>query len=172
MRMEQGLIHLYYGEGKGKTTAAMGLSLRALYAGKTVVILQFLKGTQTGEICLLEQLGAKVYRGKCGDTFVSGMTEEEKTETRRIQTENLLSAATEKADVLILDEVCAAWQLDMVECSLLQRVVLEKPMEQELVLTGRKPADWMLEAADYCTEMRCEKHPFQKGIAARKGVEF
>lgn len=170
--MERGLIHLYYGEGKGKTTAAMGLALRAIYAEKKVVILQFLKKTATGEIILLEQLGAKIYRGKCGNVFVSDMTEQEKRETRKLQTENLLSAVAENADVLILDEACAAWQLDMVERSPLQKIVLEKPAEQELILTGRKPAEWMREAADYCTEMRCEKHPYQKGIPARKGVEF
>lgn len=169
---EQGLIHLYYGEGKGKTTAAMGLALRALHAGKKVAIVQFLKSTATGEICLLEQLGAKVYRGKCGDTFVSGMTEEEKTETKRMQTENLQSAMEEDADVLILDEACAVWQKEMIDKELLQKAVQEKPMKQELVLTGQNPADWMLETADYCTEMRCRKHPFQKGIRARKGVEF
>ena len=65
-----GLLHLYYGDGKGKTTAAMGLALRALGSGKKVVILQFLKGGQSGEIPLLEQLGAKIYRGKAGQKFV------------------------------------------------------------------------------------------------------
>lgn len=170
--MKQGLIHLYFGEGKGKTTAAMGLALRALHAGKKVAIVQFLKSMPTGEVSLLEGLGAKVYRGKCGTHFVSEMTEEEKAATKEIQTENLLMAFKEKADLLILDEACAAWQLDMVERSLLRKAVLEKPMEQELVLTGREPAAWMIEAADYCTEMRCQKHPFQKGIKARKGVEF
>lgn len=170
--MEPGLTHLYYGEGKGKTTAAMGLALRAIHAGKRVVILQFLKSMATGEILLLEQLGAKIYRGKCGDTFVSKMTDTEKAETRKLQTENLRAAAAEQADFLILDEACAAWQMDMTDISLLRQVVLEKPLEQELIITGRKPAAWMIEAADYCTEMRCEKHPFQKGIAVRKGVEF
>lgn len=167
-----GLVHLYYGEGKGKTTAAMGLALRMLYAGKSVVIVQFLKSMASGEILLLEQLGAKIYRGKCGNKFFSQMTEAERRETKAIQTENLFAAWKENADLLILDEACAAWQKDMIEKDLLQKVVLEKPMEQELILTGRTPAQWMLERADYCTEMRCEKHPFQKGIKARKGVEF
>ena len=65
-----GLLHLYYGDGKGKTTAAMGLALRAMGSGKRVVILQFLKGGKSGEVPLLEQLGAKVYRGKAGQKFV------------------------------------------------------------------------------------------------------
>lgn len=170
--MELGLIHLYYGEGKGKTTAAMGLALRALQAGKRVVIVQFLKSAPTGEIILLEQLGAKVFRGKKNAKFVSQMNETEKEETCRMQTNHLLAAAEENADILILDEACAVWNFKMVDEFLLRKMVLEKPKKQELILTGRKPAPWMMEAADYCTEMRCEKHPYQKGITARKGVEF
>lgn len=170
--MEEGLRHLYYGEGKGKTTAAMGLALRAVSAGKSVVIVQFLKGRQSGEIPLLEKLGVKIYRGKEGLGFVSEMTAEEKQRTKAMQTEHLRAAQRENAAVLILDEACAAWQLDMVEPALLKSVVLEKPRGQELILTGRQPAEWMLEAADYCTEMKCRKHPFQKGILARRGVEF
>ena len=169
---ERGLVHLYYGDGKGKTTAAMGLALRAIHAGRKVVIVQFLKNTVTGEICILEHLGVKVYRGKHVNHFVSQMTEEEKMATRKMQTEHLLSAVKEKADVLILDEACAVWQKDMINRELLQKTVLEKANEQELILTGRMPAEWMLEAADYCTEMKCHKHPFQTGIKARKGVEF
>ena len=76
--MEKGLVHLYWGDGKGKTTAAMGLALRALAAGSRVVIVQFLKGSQSGEIELLSQLGAKIYRGKPGHKFVFQMNEEEK----------------------------------------------------------------------------------------------
>ena len=68
--MEQGLLHLYWGDGKGKTTAAMGLALRALGSGKRVIIVQFLKGGNSGEIPLLAQLGAEIYRGKAGQKFV------------------------------------------------------------------------------------------------------
>lgn len=170
--MQQGLIHLYWGEGKGKTTAAMGLALRALGNGKRVVIVQFLKGGDSGEIPLLRSLGATVYRGKSGQKFVYQMSEAEKAQTRDMQTENLRRALADTADLLILDEACAACQLNMVEESLIKQAVLEKPMEQELVLTGREPADWMREAADYSTEMRCHRHPFEQGIGARKGVEY
>ena len=76
--MEQGLLHLYWGDGKGKTTAAMGLALRALGSGKRVVIVQILKGGQSGEIPLLAQLGAKIFRGKGGQKFVFQMNEAEK----------------------------------------------------------------------------------------------
>ncbi len=167
-----GLLHLYWGDGKGKTTAAMGLALRALGSGKRVVIVQFLKGGSSGEIPLLEQLGAKIYRGKAGQKFVFQMNDEEKAATRALQNENLKKALAEPADLLVLDEAGSAWELDMVDKELLRRVVLERPAEQECVLTAHQPPEWMAEAADYSTEMKCHRHPYQKGIKARKGIEY
>lgn len=170
--MERGLVHLYWGDGKGKTTAAMGLALRALGSGKRVVIVQFLKGGKSGEIPLLEQLGAKIYRGKAGQKFVFQMNDAEKAETRELQNANLRAAQQEPADLLILDEAGSAWELDMVDKELLKAVVLERPAKQECVLTAHGAPDWMLEAADYSTEMKCHRHPYQKGIAAREGIEY
>ena len=160
--MEQGLLHLYWGDGKGKTTAAMGLALRALGSGKRVVIVQFLKGGQSGEIPLLAQLGAKIFRGKGGQKFVFQMNADEKAAARAVQNKNLL----------ILDEAGSAWELDMVDKDLLRRAVLERPADQECVLTAHKAPQWMLDAADYSTEMKCHRHPYQKGIKARKGIEY
>ena len=170
--MELGLVHLYWGEGKGKTTAAMGLALRALGCGAQVTVVQFLKGADSGEVALLRRLGAKIYRGKAGQKFVFQMDEAEKAATRALQNENLAAALACPADLLILDEACAAWQLDMVDRALLERAVRGRPAGQEVVLTGRAPAPWMEELADYSTEMRCCRHPYQRGVAARKGVEF
>lgn len=170
--MERGLLHLYWGDGKGKTTAAMGLALRALGSGKRVVIVQFLKGGRSGEIPLLEQLGAKIYRGKAGQKFVFQMNDAEKAATRELQNANLRAAQQEPADLLILDEAGSAWELDMVDKELLKAVVLERPAEQECVLTAHGAPDWMLETADYSTEMKCHRHPYQKGIAAREGIEY
>ena len=167
-----GLLHLYYGDGKGKTTAAMGLALRALGSGKKVVVLQFLKGGQSGEIPLLEQLGAKIYRGKAGQKFVFQMNEAEKAATRDLQNRNLAAAMTEDADLLVLDEAGSAWELDMVDKALLQKAVLARPAAQECVLTAHAAPRWMLDAADYVTEMKCCRHPYQKGLAARKGIEY
>ena len=127
-----GLLHLYYGDGKGKTTAAMGLALRAMGSGKRVVILQFLKGGKSGEVPLLEQLGAKVYRGKAGQKFVFQMNEAEKEATRQLQNANLTAAMADPADLLILDEAGSAWELDMVDKALLQKAVLERPAEHPL----------------------------------------
>ena len=169
---ETGLVHLYYGDGKGKTTAAMGLALRALGSGKRVVIVQFLKGGKSGEIPLLEQLGAKVYRGKAGQKFVFQMNEAEKAATRALQNQNLAAARAEPADLLVLDEAGSAWELDMVDKDLLQQAVLQRPAGQECVLTAHAPVQWMLDAADYVTEMQCHRHPYQRGIAARKGIEY
>lgn len=170
--MELGMVHLYWGEGKGKTTAAMGLALRALGNGCRVVVVQFLKGADTGEIPLLRQLGAEVYRGKAGQKFVFQMNDAEKAATRALQNENLRAAQARPADLLVLDEACAAWELNMVDRQLLEQAVRERPAGQEIVLTGRKPAPWMEELADYSTEMHCWRHPYEKGVKARKGVEF
>ena len=169
--MDKGLVHLYWGEGKGKTTAAMGLALRALGHGKRVTVVQFLKNGTSGELEPLRRLGAAVHSGGCGK-FVSQMTPEEKQEAARQNTEHLKNALAFPCDLLILDEACAAWQKDLVDRELLRSVVLERPAGREVVLTGREPASWMEQAAHYSTEMRCHRHPYQKGIPAREGVEF
>ena len=170
--MENGLLHLYYGDGKGKTTAAMGLALRAIGSGKKVVIVQFLKGGTSGEIPMLEQLGAQIYRGKAGQKFVFQMNDAEKAATRALQNENLQKAMAQPADLLILDEAGSAWELDMVDKDLLQQAVRARPAGQECVLTAHRPPQWMLDEADYVTEMKCRRHPYQKGVAARKGIEY
>ena len=144
-----GLLHLYYGDGKGKTTAAMGLALRALGSGKRVVIVQFLKGGQSGEIPLLEQLGAVIYRGKAGQKFVFQMNEVEKAATRALQNKNLAAALAQPCDMLVLDEAGSAWELDMVDKALLQQAVLHRPAGQECILTAHAAPAWMLDAADY-----------------------
>ena len=140
-----GLLHLYYGDGKGKTTAAMGLALRAMGSGKRVVILQFLKGGKSGEVPLLEQLGAKVYRGKAGQKFVFQMNEAEKEATRQLQNANLTAATGDPADLLILDEAGSAWELDMVDKALLQKAVLDARQSRNACLLPmlRRSGCWM-----------------------------
>lgn len=170
--MEQGLVHLYAGDGKGKTTAAMGLALRALGNKKRVTVVQFLKGMPSGEVDLLHQLGATVYRAENITKFVFQMTEREKIEAKAAYTQLLQQAACQPTDLLVLDEACAACALEMVDVQMLKDVIQKRPEGLELVLTGRDPAQWMIEAADYYTEMCCRKHPYEKGIAARKGIEF
>ena len=174
--MKQGMIHLYWGDGKGKTTAAMGLAVRARGSGMPVLVVQFLKDGASSELEPLRALGAQVLSGKSGTKFVFQMTEEEKAEVRALQTGHLRRAAAwvqEHPDgLLVLDEALSAWQKEMLDRDLLRRLVEEKPEGLEVVLTGRDPADWMHEAADYSTEMRCHKHPYKKGVPARRGIEF
>ena len=170
--MDKGLVHLYYGEGKGKTTAAMGLALRALGQGLRVIVVQFLKCGTSGELEPLRQLGAAVYSGKAGTKFSFRMTGEEKTETAAMHDRMLRQALAEDCDLLILDELCAARQTGLVDEMLAKQAVLDCPEGRETVITGRRPEDWMLEAADYVTEMRCHRHPYEQGIAARRGIEF
>ena len=162
----KGCTHIYFGDGKGKTTAAMGLAIRAAGNDKKVFIIQFLKGGPTGELkILLQQPNITILRGKPNTPFTWNMTEEQKKEITAYQTQQLkqaiLHAQNSQCDLLILDDK-----------DMLKEFILNKPEALELVLTGRDPADYMIEAADYVTEMKKIKHPFDAGIPARLGVEW
>lgn len=167
-----GKVHLYSGDGKGKTTAAMGLALRALGAGKSVVVVQFLKSTPSGEIPLLEQLGATIFRGQISNQFVFQMSEEAREKNAALQTEHLQQALSHHCDLLILDEGCAALSLCQVDEALMKTAILHRPAGREVVVTGRDPAPWLQEAADYHTEMVCHRHPYSQQLPARQGIEF
>ena len=162
------MLHLYWGDGKGKTTAAMGLALRALGHGRRVVILQFLKDGSSGEIEMLRRCGAAVYA--CPNAkFTWLMTDAERTEARRTNTRTLQTILQGSFDLLVLDEACAACKNDLVEEALLREAAARAEQGAEVVLTGREPAAWMQDAADYSTELRAVKHPYTRGIAARLG---
>ena len=150
------MIHVYYGDGKGKTTAAMGLALRMLAAGGGVVIVQFLKDGESGEVRMLsDRLDVPVFAGAPTNKFTWEMTDEELVETSEAHDKSLASALAEVeasgARMLVLDE--GAGKL-------------------EVVLTGRNPSEDIISRADYLTEMKCRKHPFERGVASRKGVEY
>ena len=158
------MLHLYWGDGKGKTTAAMGLALRALGHGRRVVILQFLKDGSSGENEMLYACpNAK---------FTWLMTDAERAEARRTNTRTLQTILQGSFDLLVLDEACAACKNDLVEEALLREAAARAEQGAEVVLTGREPAAWMQDAADYSTELRAVKHPYTRGIAARAGVEY
>ena len=170
--MDKGLVHLYCGDGKGKTTAAMGLALRALGQGMQVVVVQFLKNGTSGELEPLKKLGAAVYSGQPGAKFTFQMNAEEKAQATQENNARLAEALQQPCDLLILDEICAARNSGMVDEALAKQAVLERPQYREVVLTGRNPETWMVEAADYITEMQPRRHPYEQGIPARKGIEF
>ncbi len=165
------MLHIYTGEGKGKTTAAMGLALRAIGHGRKVVILQFLKSGTSGELMPLTRLGATVISGKPGTGFVSAMSREEKEKTRKMNDENMRKVLGMEFDLLVLDEACAAMKYDMVDPDLIRRAAALKS-GREIVLTGRDPAQFLLDAADYITDMVCVRHPYECGITAREGIEY
>lgn len=163
------MLHLYFGSGKGKTTAAAGLALRALGHGKKVVVVQFLKDGTSGEIEPLRRLGAAVFA--CPNAkFTWLMTPQEKAAALAHNTQTLEAALQRPCDLLILDEACAALRAALLPEALLQKAVLNAPYE--VVLTGRDPADWMLQNADYITEFTAHRHPYEKGIPAREGIEY
>lgn len=173
----QGLIHIYYGTGKGKTTAAMGLSLRALGQGQQVVVVQFLKNHATGEIKLLEQLGhIRLFRGKAGTHFTSAMTGEEWEATRAIHEQNFEQAAqlvqSGQCDLLVLDEILDAMAKGLFEEDCLLSFLEHRPENLEVVLTGRAPSEKLRACADYITKMVSERHPFDREIPAREGIEY
>ena len=165
------MLHLYWGNGKGKTTAAMGLALRALGHGRRVVIVQFLKDGTSGEIAPLRAAGAAVYA--CPNAkFTWLMDEVDKAAAREASARALGQALAEPFDLLVLDEACAALKSGILDEALLRRAVAFAKNGREVVLTGRDPAPWLQEAADYSTEMRAHKHPYADGVAAREGVEY
>lgn len=170
--MDKGLVHLYCGDGKGKTTAAMGLALRALGQGMQVVVVQFLKNGTSGELEPLKKLGAAVFSGQPGAKFTFQMNAEEKAQATQENNARLAEALQQPCDLLILDEICAARNSGMLDDALAKQAVLERPQHREVVLTGRNPEAWMVEAADYITEMQPRRHPYEQGIPARKGIEF
>lgn len=178
--MEQGLIHLYYGDGKGKTTAAVGLCVRAAGGGERVLFVQFMKDGASGEVGVFKNLPkVRTLHAKAPKGFYSRMSEEEKALFAKEQ-EKLFQRTLKEVDrmkeegggLVVLDEITYAYAWNLIDREKLERLLVYKPENIELVLTGRNPDRVLLNAADYITEMKCEKHPFEKGIAARKGIEF
>lgn len=171
------MIHVYYGDGKGKTTAAMGLALRMLAAGGRVVIVQFLKDGNSGEVRMFSsRLGVPVFACAPTGKFTWEMTNEELAAVRKAHDKNLAAALDEVeasgARLLVLDEVLDALAMGLVDEAVVARVLDLGTGELEVVLTGRNPSEGIASHADYLTEMVCKKHPFEQGVPSREGVEY
>lgn len=171
-----GLVHLYCGDGKGKTTAAVGLAVRHSGRGGKVVFAQFLKDGTSGECRVLAKLGVTVLAANPVGKFSFRMTEEEKAETAAALGRTF-DAATgfavrERATLLVLDEVCAAVNCGFLPEKTLTEFLESRPDSLEVVLTGRDPSENLQVHADYITEMKKWRHPFDEGVAAREGIEF
>ena len=171
------MIHVYYGDGKGKTTAAMGLALRMLAAGGRVVIVQFLKDGGSGEVrTLSSRLGVPVFACAPMGKFTWEMTDEELATVREAHDKNLAAALDEVealgARLLVLDEALDALAMGLVNEAAIARALKRGAGELEVVLTGRNPSEDIASHADYLTEMKCRKHPFEQGVPSREGVEY
>lgn len=172
----RGLVHIYCGDGKGKTTAAAGLALRAAAAGLRVLILQFFKDGTSGEMRLLaERPEVTVLAGGTGKFFWEMDSDEREEQTRKHN--DLLDQAKEimhsgRCDVLILDELLSAWNTGLIEREKVLSLIDGRPSKVELVLTGRDPAPELLERGDYISEVVARRHPFEQGFQAREGIEY
>lgn len=173
---EKGLIQVYTGNGKGKTTSALGLAVRALGHGANVTVIQFMKGWKDyGELITASKLeGLKIIQTGRPDYVYKGKEQPKDYEEakRGIETALQILMVPEKCDMLILDEINVALEYGLVSLESVMELIKKKPFEMELVLTGRGAHSELIELADLVTEMREVKHPYKEGVSARKGVEF
>jgi len=174
---EKGMVHLYSGDGKGKTTAAIGLAIRALGAGKKVCFAQFLKGSRTSELNILEGMPhLTILRNQKDYGFYGNMADKERARVRKMhddtldQIQSLMEAG--EIDLLILDEITHVYRLEAVSQKKVRTLLEHRPKELEVVLTGRDPDEFFVKLADYHTEMGKQKHPYDQGLPAREGIEF
>ncbi len=172
----EGLIHIYTGTGKGKTTAAVGLGIRCAGNGGKVLFSQFLKDNKSSELSILKKIG-HIHVELCGETFgfYSRMAEGTKQDARETYSNYLVkvleAARKEEYRMLILDEIIAAYNFELIDRKALLKFLETKPEHLEVVLTGRDPAEELLEIADYVSGIEKIKHPYDKGIPAREGIE-
>ena len=176
MIQDGGLIHIYTGEGKGKTTACIGLAVRCAGHDNRVLLVQFLKGRPTGELKSLALIpNIEIWRGKETKKFTFQMTAEEKAQVLKDHMA-LFQKVKEKClagevELLILDEVLGSINAGVFDKDELLDFLKHKPNSLEVVLSGRNPAPELVEMADYVSEICKRKHPFEKGIPARTGIE-
>ena len=170
-----GLVHIYTGDGKGKTTAAFGLASRAVGRGLKVKIIQFFK-RDTGELLPLKNMGICYEQFKPLHPFFRDYNpealEDLKIHFSLFWHEQMEDVKSNAYDLLVIDEMGPALSHQIVPEQTILDFLSQKPENLELVITGRGFPSTLLEQADYVTEMRLVRHPYQKGINARRGIEF
>ena len=175
--MKTGIIQIYTGDGKGKTTAAFGQAVRAMGQGLNVVILQFLKNDKTGEFKFISNnSNIEIETFNNQKKFVWDMNE---NELKKLKSETLAGfkkaediITNNSCDLLILDEAIGTIHQKLITTDYLKILLISKPNNMEIVLTGREVPNEIKEIASLITEMKKIKHPFEQGIPARKGIEF
>ncbi len=173
--MQTVCVHIYYGDGKGKTTAAVGLALRAKGAGMKVKFMQFLKGLPSSEVTMLINAGIEVVRTPCVVGFYPFMNDAEKRECEEAQRACILEAIStlqsKQHQMLILDEA-----LDLVSLGIASEQEMEALADMhscaEIIFTGHTTWPGICEKADYISEIKSIKNPYDKGQKARCGIEF
>ncbi|MEW6051395.1 MAG: cob(I)yrinic acid a,c-diamide adenosyltransferase [Candidatus Zixiibacteriota bacterium] len=174
----KGLLIVYTGDGKGKTTAALGMCVRAIGYDWTICLIQFVKGSwKYGELKGVKRLEPNVELHVIGEGFVGIVDDTKSFEEHRAAARKGVQLALEKLNsgryqLVILDELNVACSLGLVTQEELEQIVAARTGEQNLVITGRGAGEWLKEHADLVTEMREIKHPYQKGIMAQKGVDW
>ena len=171
-----GLVHIYCGEGKGKTTCSVGLTVRACGYGLHVLFMQFLKSGTSSELKILRELpGIEVLGTKPIKKFSFQMTEEEKAETRAVsqkEVEDMLQMIqNDHYDMVVLDEALGAIEAGLLDGQVIVDFLKNRPEKLVVVLTGRYPTPELEELADYVSRIDKVKHPYDKGIPARAGIE-
>ncbi len=175
---KRGLLLVYTGNGKGKTTAALGMCVRAVGYKWRVCIIQFVKGSwKYGELKGIKQLEPLVELHTVGEGFVGIVDDTKDFEEHRQAAKEGLRFASEKIQsgeypLVILDELNVALDLGLVSDEDVEQLVEAKPEKQHLVITGRAARQWLIDKADLVTEMREIKHPYQQGILAQKGIDW
>lgn len=178
MDNKKGLVIVHTGNGKGKTTAALGLAIRAWGQGLTVLILQFIKGKwKYGELEALKKFSPQIEIRALGE----GFTRRDEDEKRQQEHKKAAAAGWQQAvfeiesgswDMVILDEINYAVDFGLIDFAAVLQLVEHKPEKMHLVLTGRNAREELLKRADLVTEMKEIRHPYQQGIKAQAGIEF
>ncbi len=168
-----GYLHIYCGDGKGKTTTSLGLAMRAAGAGMKVCFVQFMKGGETAELDTLKLIpNISVHRCNKEYGFLWNMSDSEKAEITDTHNELLATAFNSGADLVVLDEFNFAYSSGLMDKVLAEKLILDNKASCEIVLTGRDLAEIFIQEADYVSEICCVKHPYEKGVTARKGIEY
>ncbi len=168
----KGLVHIYTGDGKGKTTAALGLAMRAVGQGMKVAFIQFIKGGPCGEHLFVKQYRPfEIVQISIGDSFKKSKEQinQEAQQTLAYANQEILS---KKFDLVVLDEIFVAISQGLITVEQVQELLDSKPASVELVLTGRNAPSEIAQRADLVTEMLMIKHPFTDGTTARRGIEY
>lgn len=178
MTKETGKIHIYAGDGKGKSTASVGLAVRAAGNDFKVLYTQFLKDGTSSEFNVLRHVAQiEIFQGPVIKKFIFAMSDEEKSETRQLCTDYFAAieqkTKTGEYDLLIMDEIIGTMDVGMVDEDSVIAFLKGKSTDLEVVMTGREPSPEIVELADYYSEIIARKHPYEtEKLKARKGIEY